>query len=91
MSDALRDAELLADAVSEIRAGERSEAAAMGEFHATRDRLSRRLFVVTDELASYRWDTASVEPLLRCLSAAMTDEVEHLLALDASADERLTG
>jgi hypothetical protein len=38
------------------------------------------LFEVTDTVASYRWDTRSVEAHLRSLSAAMLDEVDHLLA-----------
>ena len=52
----------------------------MGEYHQTRNRLSLRLFAVTDTIASYRWDTRSVEAHLRSLSAAMVDEVDHLLA-----------
>jgi 2-polyprenyl-6-methoxyphenol hydroxylase-like FAD-dependent oxidoreductase len=91
MSDALRDAELLANAITAVQHGELSEAAAMTSFHDTRDRLSHRLFKATGELASYEWDTGSVEPLLRCVSAAMTDEVEYLLALDPGLDERLAG
>jgi 2-polyprenyl-6-methoxyphenol hydroxylase-like FAD-dependent oxidoreductase len=91
MSDALRDAELLADAVAAVFAGERSEEAAMRDYHDTRNRLSLRLFAVTEAIASYQWDTRSVEALLRSLSAAMVDEVDHLLALDAGAIPRLTG
>ena len=90
MSDTLRDAELLAGAVTAVIGGDLSERAAMGEFHDTRDRLSCRLFEVTEKIASYQWDIRSVEPLLRSLSAAMTDEVEYLLALDPAGD-RLAG
>ncbi len=80
MSDALRDAQLLADATAAFLAGELNEEAAMREYHETRNRLSLRLFAVTDTIASYRWDTRSVEAHLRSLSAAMVDEVDHLLA-----------
>lgn len=73
MSDALRDAELLVRAI---------DADAPEDYEATRDRLSRDLFDVTEEIASYRWDTTSIEALLRRLSTAMADEVEHLVALD---------
>jgi hypothetical protein len=54
----------------------------MGEYHQTRNRLSERLFAVTENIASYRWDTRSVEAHLRSLSAAMVDEVDYLLASD---------
>jgi 2-polyprenyl-6-methoxyphenol hydroxylase-like FAD-dependent oxidoreductase len=81
-SDGLRDAQLLAEATAAILAGERGEDEAMGEYHQTRNRLSERLFAVTDNIASYRWDTRSVEAHLRSLSAAMVDEVDYLLASD---------
>jgi 2-polyprenyl-6-methoxyphenol hydroxylase-like FAD-dependent oxidoreductase len=90
-SDALRDAQLLADATAAFLAGELSEEAAMGEYHHTRNRLSLRLFEVTDTIASYRWDTRSVEAHLRGLSAAMVDEVDHLLAFDAGPTTRPAG
>ncbi len=45
--------------------------------------MSGRLVAVTDAIASFRWDTTTIERLLRSLSAAMGDEVEHLAALDA--------
>ncbi len=41
ISDALRDAELLAVATTAFLGGELTEAAAMAEYHRTRDRLSR--------------------------------------------------
>jgi 2-polyprenyl-6-methoxyphenol hydroxylase-like FAD-dependent oxidoreductase len=81
-SDGLRDAQLLAEATAAFLAGERGEEAAMGKYHQTRNRLSERLFAVTENIASYRWDTRSVEPHLRSLSAAMVDEVDYLLASD---------
>jgi 2-polyprenyl-6-methoxyphenol hydroxylase-like FAD-dependent oxidoreductase len=81
MSDALRDAELVARAVGDVLGGA-PEAVALGLYHRTRNRLSDRLLDVTDRIASYEWDTVTVEPLLRELSASMAAEVEHLLALD---------
>ena len=87
-SDGLRDAQLLAEAAAAFLAGERSEEAAMGEYHQTRNRLSKRLFAVTENIASYRWDTRSVEAHLRSLSAAMVDEVDYLLASDRGPSER---
>jgi flavin-dependent dehydrogenase len=82
MSDALRDAELTADAIMDVFGGT-PEHTAMDQYHRTRDALSDRLFTVTDTIASYEWDTKTVEGHLRQLSAAMGAEVEHLLALDA--------
>jgi 2-polyprenyl-6-methoxyphenol hydroxylase-like FAD-dependent oxidoreductase len=82
MSDGLRDAQLLAEATAALLAGERGEEAAMGEYHQTRNRLSERLFAATENIASYRWNTCSVEAHLRSLSAAMVDEVDYLLASD---------
>jgi 2-polyprenyl-6-methoxyphenol hydroxylase-like FAD-dependent oxidoreductase len=81
-SDGLRDAQLLADATAAILAGEQGEEEAMGEYHQNRNRLSKRLFAVTEDIASYQWDTRSIEPHLRSLSAAMVDEVDYLLASD---------
>ena len=63
----------------------------MGEYHQTRNRLSERLFTVTENIASYRWDTRSVEAHLRSLSAAMVDEVDYLLASDRGPSERAAG
>jgi hypothetical protein len=53
----------------------------MTVWEATRDRLSRRLFTTTDALAGYTWDADGARHLLRRMSAAMHDEVEHLEAL----------
>ena len=47
--------------------------------HEVVGRFSARLFAVTDTLASYKWDTVTVERHLRQLSAAMADEVEYLV------------
>jgi 2-polyprenyl-6-methoxyphenol hydroxylase-like FAD-dependent oxidoreductase len=87
-SDGLRDAQLLAEATAAFLAGERGEEAAMSEYHQTRNRLSERLFAVTENIASYRWDIRSVEAHLRSLSAAMVDEVDYLLASDCGPSER---
>jgi 2-polyprenyl-6-methoxyphenol hydroxylase-like FAD-dependent oxidoreductase len=83
ITDALRDAELVARAVSASLGGVRSEAAAMADYAATRDRVSAHLFTTTDAIASYRWDTASVERLLRTLSAAATDELALIDSFDS--------
>jgi 2-polyprenyl-6-methoxyphenol hydroxylase-like FAD-dependent oxidoreductase len=78
MTDALRDAELLADAVVVAMSGAGVEQSALQEYQCRRDVLSDRLFRVTDEIASYRWDEAGIRDLLRSASSAMVDEVEFL-------------
>ena len=79
MTDALRDAELLADALLAVLGGS-AEAVALAGYQATRDRLSRDLFEVTEEVAAYGWDADRVQVLLRRVSSAMRDEVDHLEA-----------
>jgi menaquinone-9 beta-reductase len=91
MSDALRDAQLLADAALAFIAGDLAEEAAMRAYHETRNRLSLRLFEVTETIASYEWDTRSVETHLRSLSASMVDEVDHLLESEGTATNRPAG
>ena len=82
MTDALRDAELLTDALLAVLAGAPG-AEALGGYQATRDRLSSRLFEVTEQVATYDWDLDRVQTLLRRVSSAMSDEVDHLQALPA--------
>jgi flavin-dependent dehydrogenase len=85
LTDALRDAELLALAItsSEPLSAERAEA--LAGYQATRDRLSAPLFDVVETIASHRWTEAEIPELLVQLSAAMADEVETLAGLDAVA------
>ncbi len=81
MTDAMRDAELLADAGMESLTGIRPEAQALRAYQARRDDLSARLFAATDRIASFDWDLGQVRRLLREVSSAMVDEVEALEAL----------
>ena len=80
ISDALRDAELLARAVAAIESGT-PEADALGAYHDQRNRLSLALFDVTEKLAAHVWDDGAVGDILIELSASMTDEVEYLSQL----------
>jgi flavin-dependent dehydrogenase len=77
ISDALRDAELLARAVAE-GTGE-----ALAGYEAARDELSTALFDVTDRIASLAWDTAELKALHQGLSDEMKREVAALVALRA--------
>ncbi|HUG17280.1 MAG TPA: FAD-dependent monooxygenase, partial [Thermomicrobiales bacterium] len=69
ITDALRDAELLARAIV------RDTAAAFADYEATRVDLSRRLFEVTDEIASFAWTDSEVQLLHRAFSSEMSREV----------------
>jgi 2-polyprenyl-6-methoxyphenol hydroxylase-like FAD-dependent oxidoreductase len=81
ITDAFRDAELLARAAAAVADG-RDEASAFGEYHQTRNQVSLPLFDVVDEIAGMRWTDAEIPELLLRLSSAMTDEVELLARLD---------
>jgi flavin-dependent dehydrogenase len=78
LTDALRDAELLADAV--LAEDTISPAVALARYQATRDRLSRDLVEVTEAVCRYDWDDDRIRTLLRRVSAAMSDEMDHLSA-----------
>ena len=81
MTDALRDAELLADAILEALAGVVPEAVALARYEAIRDTLSSELFDVTERVASYAWGLDEVRSLLRQVSSAMNAEVRHVQSL----------
>jgi 2-polyprenyl-6-methoxyphenol hydroxylase-like FAD-dependent oxidoreductase len=81
MTDALRDAELLARALVAVFEGA-DETTALAGYQATRDALSLPMFEVVDAIASHQWSGTTVGDLLRRLSSSMTDEVELLAGLD---------
>jgi flavin-dependent dehydrogenase len=81
MTDALRDAELLADAILEALAGVVPEAVGLARYQALRDQLSSELFDVTERIASYAWGLDEIRSLLRQVSSAMSAEVSHLQSL----------
>ncbi len=88
ITDALRDAELLADAILEVLAGAVPEAVALARYQATRDRLSSGLFDATEGSRRTRWDLREIRALLREVSSAMSDEVDLLQARPHRARER---
>jgi 2-polyprenyl-6-methoxyphenol hydroxylase-like FAD-dependent oxidoreductase len=83
LTDALRDAEILARAVIAIATGSATESEALDDYHRTRNRLSLPLFDVVDTIAAMRWSDAEIPGLLLQLSAVMSDEVELVAGLDA--------
>jgi menaquinone-9 beta-reductase len=76
ITDALRDAELLARAVM------RGTTAAFADYETTRHDLSRRLFDITDDIASFAWTDGEVQSLHRAFSTEMSREVRALAALE---------
>jgi flavin-dependent dehydrogenase len=82
ITDALRDAELLARAVLQAPRGARAQGAALHDYERMRDRLSEPLFEITERIASFSWDLIALRQHLRELSQVMRPEVDALLALD---------
>jgi 2-polyprenyl-6-methoxyphenol hydroxylase-like FAD-dependent oxidoreductase len=77
ITDALRDAELLARAVLDGRAG------ALDAYQHERDALSEPLFHVTEAITSFRWNLDEVKNLHASLSASMRAECEYMASLPA--------
>jgi 2-polyprenyl-6-methoxyphenol hydroxylase-like FAD-dependent oxidoreductase len=75
ITDALRDAELLAQAVV------RGTDAALAIYQGIRDELSVRLFDLSDAIASFDWDLPQVQSWHKSLSEEMAREVSYLTEL----------
>jgi flavin-dependent dehydrogenase len=81
ISDALRDAELLARAVLDGFEGDGDALdAALADYAVTRDRLTVGLFDVADEIAGHDWTDDRIRWLLLELSALTNADVEALTA-----------
>jgi flavin-dependent dehydrogenase len=85
ITDALRDAELLAHAATQ------GSDAAFVNYAAVRDDLSGPLFEATDAIASFAWDLDRVRSLHVALNQAMKREVEYLVGLPDFAPGRPRG
>ena len=77
ISDALRDAELLARAMLD------GSPCALEAYQHRRDALSRSLFQVTEAIASFRWSLDEIKNLHTSLSASMKTECEYMAGLTA--------
>jgi menaquinone-9 beta-reductase len=75
ITDALRDAELLAGAIADGRP------AALQAYQQERDTLSRALFQISDSIASFRWSLDEVKVLHTRLSTAMRAESERMAGI----------
>jgi flavin-dependent dehydrogenase len=73
INDALRDAEILARAVSV------GSDAALADFGRLRDALSTELYEVTDAIASFRWTLAELQEMHIRLNRAMKAEQDWML------------
>jgi flavin-dependent dehydrogenase len=76
ITDALRDAELLA------RAAISGAEAEFDEYEAMRHELSHKLFEVTDQIASFQWTESELQSLHRDFSAEMSRETRVLASLE---------
>jgi flavin-dependent dehydrogenase len=76
ITDALRDAELLA----------RSVVSGSDDHAASRQRLTDLFFALSEEIAGYRWDLPELRALLLAESAAMKAETRLLHTLDEVTD-----
>jgi 2-polyprenyl-6-methoxyphenol hydroxylase-like FAD-dependent oxidoreductase len=81
ISQALRDAELLADAVS---AGQPRDQALRG-YQQLRDQLSEPLFDTVEGIASFAWDLDQVRRHLLSMTSVFSDEVDLQVSLDEAA------
>jgi flavin-dependent dehydrogenase len=81
MTDALRDAELLARALVAVIVDGADERDALADYQRTRDALSAAFFDLTDVIAGHRWTEEEIPDILRRVNAATADEVEALAAL----------
>jgi 2-polyprenyl-6-methoxyphenol hydroxylase-like FAD-dependent oxidoreductase len=82
LTDALRDAELLARAIVAAVADPESEIDALDDYRSTRNRLSASLFEAVDTIARMQWSDEEIPVLLRRLSMAMVDETDAVAELD---------
>jgi 2-polyprenyl-6-methoxyphenol hydroxylase-like FAD-dependent oxidoreductase len=79
ITDALRDAELLARAVTSGSDG------ALARYESARDDASAALLSLSDEIASFEWDLDRVRALHRALTDEMAREVMALRSLGEAA------
>lgn len=82
ITDALRDAEMLARAIT---APVGNAADGLAAYQATRDDLSTRMFAITDAVASYDWDLPQLRDLLIAQSREMSHEALAIAEFDHEA------
>jgi 2-polyprenyl-6-methoxyphenol hydroxylase-like FAD-dependent oxidoreductase len=85
MTAALRDAELLADAVTAAPRPGPAQSAALRDYAVCRDRLSLPMLDVVERVAAHDWGMGGIRSLLIEMSALMADELELLETLPQAA------
>jgi flavin-dependent dehydrogenase len=78
ITDALRDAELLAEAIVD------GSPAAIAEYQRRRDAWSAGLFEISDRIASFEWTPGTISALLESLSREMADDVKRMVERTAA-------
>jgi flavin-dependent dehydrogenase len=78
ITDAFRDAELLADAIAD------GSPMALADYQRCRDEWSSGLFEITDRIASFEWTLKTVGALLESLSREMAEDVKRMVQRSAS-------
>lgn len=78
ITDALRDADLLAGALHGTLTGQVPEVSAMAGYERLRDRLSLPFLQLTDRIASFDWTLEEVQARHLVMSDVMRDEAEAL-------------
>ena len=81
MTDALRDAELLARAVLAAPEPGPGQLDSLASYQALRDEFARPMLETSDRIAAYEWDLTELRRLLMALSSAMADEVDLIVSL----------
>jgi menaquinone-9 beta-reductase len=84
ITDALRDAQLLATALDETLGGRAAPAEALGHYEQVRDQLSVPFFEITDRIASLDWTLDEVQRLHLGMSDIMQREVDTLADPDTA-------
>jgi 2-polyprenyl-6-methoxyphenol hydroxylase-like FAD-dependent oxidoreductase len=79
LTDAFRDAELLARTVIEAPDPGPGQSRALADYEAQRDALAFPLLEVTERIAGFRWDLAEIQGLLIHLAAVINDDL-HVLS-----------
>jgi flavin-dependent dehydrogenase len=87
LTDALRDAELLAAALVQGGDEERRRSQSLADYQSTRDRLALPLLHTVDRIASNDWDDSEISELLLQLSAEMSRSVDVITS--CSLDQQL--
>jgi 2-polyprenyl-6-methoxyphenol hydroxylase-like FAD-dependent oxidoreductase len=90
ISDAFRDAELLAREIDAVLNKGKGDELAMADYQATRDRFAIPLLRVSQTLACFEWDAEEASALLRKLSKIIDEECRFLSQISWLTDKSET-